>query len=238
MGKLIDLINTRFGDLIVLERDYTKTGVYWLCKCVCNNIVSVRSDCLRKRNYQNCGCKRQLINIGDKFGLYTVIKKGKLGKRHVQFWICQCECGNISEVRTSALLNGSSKSCGCLITKFNRYKNPYTIGDIRPYFWESIKRMAKERNIKFELTPQDIWQQWNTQKGICALSNIKLTLPQKAREKNKATASLDRINSNDYYHKNNIQWIHKDINIMKNKFDMQYFINICQQIASTQNKKV
>ena len=32
-------------------------------------------------------------------------------------WKCQCECGNIKVVKTSALTSGKTKSCGCLIGK-------------------------------------------------------------------------------------------------------------------------
>jgi len=230
--KLIDIVGTRFGKLVVLERDTKRSGVYWVCKCDCGNTVSIRSDCLRKRGYNNCGCDRQLIKIGDRFGLYTVIKRGKKGLRHVQFWICQCDCGNISEVRTSALLNGRSKSCGCFVKQFERYKNPHQVGNIRPYFWENIKRGAQTRKIKFELKVEDVWNQWLSQSGKCALTNMILTLPDKSRNQSTTTASLDRIDSNDYYHINNIQWIHKHVNIMKNKFDNDYFINICKLVTN------
>jgi len=47
--------------------------------------------------------------------------------------------------------------------------------------------------------------------------------------------SLDRVNSNDYYHVDNIQWIHKHINIMKNKFETDYFIQMCKLV--TDNKE-
>lgn len=30
------------------------------------------------------------------------------------YWKCQCECGNLTTVRTSSLKNGKTKSCGCL----------------------------------------------------------------------------------------------------------------------------
>ena len=46
------------------------------------------------------------------------------------------------------------------------------------------------------------------------------------------TASLDRIDSSKGYVIGNVQWVHKDINIMKNKFDNQYFIDMCKKIAS------
>lgn len=51
--------------------------------------------------------KNDLTN--KKFGKLTVISY--LGDSK---WECLCECGNFTEVRTSALNNGKTKSCGCL----------------------------------------------------------------------------------------------------------------------------
>lgn len=59
---------------------------------------------------------------GEKFGKLTVIKlhhkkrcytpKGKsVGFK--KFWLCQCDCGNITIVEGCALKNGNTKSCGC-----------------------------------------------------------------------------------------------------------------------------
>ena len=45
------------------------------------------------------------------------------------------------------------------------------------------------------------------------------------------TASLDRIDSTKGYSKDNIQWVHKDINCMKMDFSQQYFIDLCVKVA-------
>ncbi len=52
---------------------------------------------------------------GKQFGRLMVLEKD-LSQKHKAntFWICQCKCGNIKSIRSSSLLNGSSKSCGCL----------------------------------------------------------------------------------------------------------------------------
>jgi hypothetical protein len=52
---------------------------------------------------------------GQKFGKVTVLKRSlkKVASGNV-YWECQCECGNISEIKGSHLLSGSVKSCGCM----------------------------------------------------------------------------------------------------------------------------
>jgi hypothetical protein len=49
--------------------------------------------------------------------------------------------------------------------------------------------------------------------------------------KENKTASLDRINSDLGYVYGNIQWIHKDINKMKNDYEQNYFILLCKKVA-------
>ena len=65
---------------------------------------------------------------------------------------------------------------------------------------------------------------------MCALSGVKLIMP---TSKNKATASLDRIDSTKDYTLDNVQWVHKDINRMKNVYTQEYFIEMCKRVAST-----
>ena len=56
---------------------------------------------------------------GQKFGRLTVIKK--LDKRGNEwYWQCQCDCGNLHEVRGSSLRSGVTKSCGCLKKESDR----------------------------------------------------------------------------------------------------------------------
>ena len=44
------------------------------------------------------------------------------------------------------------------------------------------------------------------------------------------TASLDRINSKKGYVEGNIQWVHKDINMMKHCLETSDFIKWCEKI--------
>lgn len=55
---LVDITGQRFGNLIALEQDISKkqSNAYWLCKCDCGSIVSVRSADLRNGHTLSCGC--------------------------------------------------------------------------------------------------------------------------------------------------------------------------------------
>lgn len=120
MGKLIDLTGKQFNRLTVLERDTTKTGVYWICKCQCGKIKSIESSCLKRGKTQSCGClqKERLREatscnlIGKKYNRLLVLDKAIIDNKLK--WKCLCDCGNITYTTTTALTSGHTKSCGCL----------------------------------------------------------------------------------------------------------------------------
>lgn len=56
---------------------------------------------------------------GSVFGKLTVVKLLGQHKRK-NYWLCECSCGGTAEVRTGALRNGNTKSCGC--SKVDRIK--------------------------------------------------------------------------------------------------------------------
>lgn len=50
------------------------------------------------------------------FGKLTVVREAELEERTQpgkRSWICQCECGNLTQVTTSHLTSGHTQSCGC-----------------------------------------------------------------------------------------------------------------------------
>lgn len=61
--------------------------------------------------------KNNLDLTGQKIYLLTPIRKYKKeNSRHI-YWECLCDCGNLKIIRLDNLLNGSTKSCGCLRKK-------------------------------------------------------------------------------------------------------------------------
>ena len=122
--KQIDLTNQRFGKLLVLERDFSKTnGTYWKCKCDCGRIISTRKDTLTRKDYPkiDCGCGLQERNskahlkdeTGNKYGKLTVLYRVPDLRKGEARWHCKCECGNECDVSGIHLRNGTVASCGC-----------------------------------------------------------------------------------------------------------------------------
>lgn len=129
MSHLIDLTGQKFGRLTVLYKDnqrITKSGSYWICKCECGNIKSVKSSSLRRGEIQSCGClqKEKTIEarnksaenlIGKRFGKLVVLQRD-MSNTSTPIWICQCDCGKLTSVRAQDLKRhdgNQTVSCGC-----------------------------------------------------------------------------------------------------------------------------
>ncbi len=50
---------------------------------------------------------------GQKFGRLTALYKLHNGHKNSIYWLCNCDCGNLSEVNGAQLRNGQVRSCGC-----------------------------------------------------------------------------------------------------------------------------
>ena len=52
--------------------------------------------------------------IGRRFGRYVVVREINPDKNGNRRMLCKCDCGNEREVLLNSLVNGTSRSCGCL----------------------------------------------------------------------------------------------------------------------------
>ena len=57
------------------------------------------------------------------FGYYTAIRQDGCDSQGVPYWLCRCRCGNEKRVWVYDLLNGHTKSCGCLKRELVRERN-------------------------------------------------------------------------------------------------------------------
>jgi hypothetical protein len=89
-------------------------------------------------------------------------------------------------------------------------------------YFERRKKKQKTGSITIE----DAYNQLEKQGFKCALSDIPLEWSEESG------MSIDRINSSIGYELDNIQIVHKDINLMKNHFDQDYFIEMCKRVSS------
>lgn len=57
--KTIDMTGKEYGNLTVIGKAKSdRYGAYWMCKCNCGNITTVRGSHLRQGRTISCGCKQ------------------------------------------------------------------------------------------------------------------------------------------------------------------------------------
>jgi len=70
--------------------------------------------------------------VGEVFGRLTVIGYGERDHLKRIRRVCRCECGTLKEVLAGKLMNGETRSCGCLIIDVLKKRN-----DERPLKYEN-----------------------------------------------------------------------------------------------------
>jgi hypothetical protein len=158
-------------------------------------------------------------------------------KTQSRIWLCQCACGKQLHVAASSLSGARHRRthCGCKHFVGPTHKNWKGYGEICGQYWVNLKYTARQRHLKFTITIQEAWDKFLEQHRRCTLTGLllthgDLTLRRELRFTQK-TASIDRIDSAKGYVSGNIQWIHKDVNYLKNKFSNERFIELCKLVA-------
>ncbi len=239
--------------LTILKIIPKQKGASFFVRCKCGKELIKHASRIITGHCKSCGCrsfpklsKQKLIHPeiipNQKYGklvtLHSINKsKNKLDpkKKSQTWWVCKCQCGKIKEVRQNHIKYGNIISCGC-------YKigaaNPNWKGyeKISTRYYRGIKIGAKNRNISFNISIKQMWDQYIKQDKKCVLSGILLTFPTTTVSFD-GNASLDRIDSSKGYEISNIQWIEKRLNKMKMDCSDEEFIKFCQIITNHQNKK-
>lgn len=150
----------------------------------------------------------------------------------VSLWKWECMgCGTVHGPSMTATLTRKDRADStpkCCHLKGLRERSPRWSGyeNIPLSYFTQIKYGASKRNINFNITIENMHEQWMRQNGLCALTGIPLEISYKD-----GNASLDRINSSIGYSTENIQWVHKDINRIKSDLNQEDFIELCTAVA-------
>ncbi len=174
-----------------------------------------------------------------RFGRLTAIKRVYENKQ--SYWFCICDCGNETKVSRKHLLDGCTKSCGCLAAEVTKKRCWKGCGEISGTYWHDISRNAKFRAIPFAIAIEEAWQLYLKQNKKCALTGEMLNFYTKRKKDIKSqTASLDRIDNTKPYTCSNCCWVHKRINKLKNDFSIEELLYWTKKIVehNEQNKQI
>lgn len=171
---------------------------------------------------------------GQGFGKWTVLKRDVTKTTTNVYWWCCCQCGTEKSVMGMSLKNGRSTQCRLCWERGHKH-------NLNARVWGRILRGAKLRGISVELGDKNDAKQFlydllhRKQQGRCALSGLPISIANTIRgdmSRGETTASLDRIDSSKGYTRDNVQWVHKDINKMKMDLSQNAFIALCKAVAT------
>jgi hypothetical protein len=178
----------------------------------------------------------------DQIELISFSHRGPIATRKTgsrKYWIIRCKiCGTIKTMSWETVK--VAQSCGCKpMVCGNKHKSWQGVGNLSGEFFNRLKRNAIKRGIIFDLTKEFLWDLYEKQNGKCALTGLNISLADKSPEKDNlsCTASVDRIDSEKGYQEDNIQWVHQDLNFMKQRFKQDHFINMCKLVVEHQGVK-
>lgn len=89
---------------------------------------------------------------GKKFNRLTVVQRIGLDKYNCVIWRCRCDCGNELYLSSNKIVNGYTKSCGCLAKEIS-------------------SRQVIEKNTKHGLAKHPLYATWKNIRQRCSNPN-------------------------------------------------------------------
>lgn len=174
--------------------------------------------------------------INEIYGKLKIISEHSKTRNGHYRYTCLCECGNITNVLLTHLRQGNTKSCGCDKPIGITHHQWDGAGEISGDYWYNhvIRNAIKSKGrriLEVNITKDYMWDLFLKQDRKCALSGININFPKVHKDRN-YNASIDRIDSSLGYIVGNVQWVDKDVNMMKRIYNNEYFIEMCKLIAN------
>lgn len=157
---------------------------------------------------------KALSLTGNTYGNLTVLRSLRLNNRI--YWLCECSCGQLSEVQTGNLTSGNTNSCGC-----REQIKTHGMSKTKIYrIWQGIKdRCFNENN--------DHYHRYG-KRGISMCSdwvNSFESFYEYIGDMPSENHEIDRINNNGNYEPKNVRWTTRQVNNINKENSLVYVVH-------------
>jgi len=176
--------------------------------------------------------------VGNRYGMLTVIEYAERSKWKQARWRCLCDCGNITVVDGGSLRSGHTKSCGCLQREMGRKHSSLPFGQASfNLLYRDYTDRAKKNGVRFEITKEDFGLLTKMGCFYCG------SAPSRKRCKSKHSGAylyngLDRIDPNMGYTMDNVVPCCWECNKLKSNKTLQEFKQQILEIVKHRNWEV
>lgn len=178
--KTEDLTGKVFGRLTAVEKVVGENGrTMWKCICECGGETTAYATNLKRELSTSCGCGRRDDLTGKVFGKLTAVECLGANEQGYVVWRCTCECGGETVTRTASLKNGTTKSCGCIISNPREDLTGQVFGKLTVIEYAGLDDIKKHTMWKCKcecgnetITRKTRLKSGDTKSCGCALGNI------------------------------------------------------------------
>ena len=217
---LIDMTGIRIGKYTVVRPgEYINGKRQWILQC---------NDCGAEISKPGTEVRKSFLGIKCA-GCYTKERQCTLGFKKC-IGPCKMELPLDSFFACKHHYDGKATWCKECLKGYKKVIHEMITG---------AKKRAKMKGLEFDLTLDFIRELNDKQNGRCAYTNTPLNWDRQDKSGIATTsncpdsrASLDRINSSKGYTQDNVQLVTYIVNLIKNAFPEQDFLNTCQAIVN------